>query len=123
MILTINHVVTPANIIGPPTRRKMFDKNDDEIIGFLEDQGAIIWDGVAPDGQAVFRFDLDKLKEVMPAMYDEIMADIDQDLMNLYQQGYVDIEYDEDLNAMFKITEKGKKWAEKFPFPPFPFQQ
>lgn len=97
----------------------MFDKDDDEIIGYLEDEGAIIWDGIAPNGEAVFRFDLTKLKEVMPAMYDEIMADIDKDLMQLYQAGLVEIEYDEDLNAMFKLTQKGIDMKDEFKFPPF----
>lgn len=99
----------------------MFDKSDDEIIGYLEDQGAVIWDGIAPNGESVFRFDLDRLKEVMPEMYKEVMEDIDNDLMQLYNQGLVDIEYDEELNAMFRLTEKGKQWSKDFPLPPFPF--
>ena len=41
----------------------MFDKSDDEMIGFLEDQKAIFWDGVAENGEAIFRFDLERLKE------------------------------------------------------------
>ena len=87
----------------------MFDKSDDEMIGWLEEQGAIIWDGVADNGEAVFRFDLDKLKVVMPELYEDIMADIDNDLMQLYQDGFVEIEYDESLNAMFKTTDKARK--------------
>ena len=100
----------------------MFDKNDDKIIGYLEDQGAIIWDGLAPNGEAVFRFDLDRLKDVMPELYDEILADIDNDLMELYKNGLVDLEYDENLNAMFKISDKGMKWANERGFPPFPLE-
>lgn len=99
----------------------MFDKNDDEIIGYLENEGAIFWDGVAENGEAVFRFDLDRLKQVMPALYDEIMADIDEDLMTLYQEGFVEVEYDENLNAMFRATEKGREWAEKLGMIPPPF--
>ena len=102
-----------ANIIGLPIRRKMFDKDDDKIIGYLEDQGAIIWDGMAPNGEAIFRFDLDRLKIVMPEMYKEVMADIDNDLMKLYEAGLVDIEYDEDLNAMFRLTDKGQNLKDK----------
>jgi hypothetical protein len=108
--------------IGLHIRREMFDKDDDEIIGFLEDKKAIVWDGVAPDGQAVFRFDLDRLKEVMPELHKEILADIDNDLMELYRLGYVEIEYDEELNAMFRATEKGREWAEQMGFPPFPLE-
>lgn len=101
----------------------MFDKNDDELIGYLEDQGAIVWDGLAENGEAVFRFDLEKLQVVMPELYKEVMADIDNDLMMLYQEGLVEIEYDEDLNAMFRATEKGRRWAKKLGMPPFPFEK
>jgi len=99
----------------------MVDKDDDQIIGWLEEQGAVIWDGMAEDGEAIFRFDLERLKEVMPELYDEIMLDIDADLMNLYEQGFVEIEYDENLNAGFRATKKGIEWMEAngidFPFP------
>lgn len=96
----------------------MFDSEDDKMIGWLEDQGAIVWEGLAEDGQAMFRFDLDKLQEVMPELYAEIMNDIDQDLMKLYEMGLVELEYDENLNAMFKATEAGLKLAEEMGFPP-----
>ena len=91
----------------------MFDSEDDKMIGWLEDQGAIVWEGLAEDGQAMFRFDLDKLQEVMPELYAEIMNDIDEDLMKLYEMGLVELEYDENLNAMFKATEAGLKLAEE----------
>jgi len=96
----------------------MFDKSDDELIGYLEDNGAIIWDGVAPNGEAVFKFNLPRLKDVMPELYKEVMEDIDHDLMALYEQGFVEIEYDEDLNAKFKPTDKAKELMENFNFPP-----
>ena len=87
----------------------MSNPEDEKMIGWLEEQGAIVWDGVANNGEAVFRFDLDKLKEVLPALYEEIMSDIDNDLIQLYQEGFVEIEYDENLNALFRATDKGKK--------------
>jgi len=90
----------------------MSDEEDEKMIGWLEEQGAIVWDGVADNGEAVFRFDLDKLKIVMPMLYEEIMSDIDNDLMQLYKDGLVEIEYDENLNALFKATDKAKKWME-----------
>jgi hypothetical protein len=94
--------------------------NDDELIGYLEEQGAVTWDGMDKDGEAMFKFNLEKLKEVMPELHEEILKDIDEDLMVLYQQGFVELEYDEELNAKFRITEKGVKWAEDMGFPPFP---
>jgi hypothetical protein len=85
----------------------MFD--DKEVIAYLEEQGALIWDGVDKTGEAVFKFNLEILKQVMPPLYDQIMQDIDEDLMLLYKEGLVDLEYDDNLNAMFKISEKGKE--------------
>ena len=88
-----------------------FDKNDDELLGWLEEKGAIIWDGMDQEGEAVFRFDLSKLKDLVPELYAEIMADIDSDLMKLYEAGIVEIEYDEELNATIELTEEGHKIA------------
>jgi hypothetical protein len=99
----------------------MFDKNDDEIIGWLEEEKAVVWEGMDESGEAVFKFDLERLKVVMPELYDEIMQDIDADLMALYEQGLVEIEYDDNLNAEFRATKKGIEWMEQqgieFPFP------
>jgi hypothetical protein len=97
----------------------MSDKDDDKLIGWLEEQGAISWDGISDDGEALFRFNLEVLKEVMPELYDSIMEDINSDLMSFYQEGLVDIEYDENLNVMFKASEKGKMLMEQFNLPPF----
>ena len=49
----------------------------------------------------------------------EIMADIDEDLMSLYQDGLVEIEYDENLNVLFRPSEKAQKMIDKLNLPPF----
>jgi hypothetical protein len=90
------------------------DEKDNEMMAYLEEQGALIWDGMNKDGEAMFKFDLPKLKTVMPQLYDQIMLEIDDDLMELYQAGMVEIEYDENLNALFKISEKGAALMENF---------
>lgn len=87
----------------------MLNDDDQKMIAYLEEKGAVIWDGMDDNGEAIFKFNLDILKEVMPALYQQIMEDIDEDLMTLYQEGLVDLEYDENLNALFKISEKGQK--------------
>ena len=47
------------------------------------------------------------MKVLLPEMYDDIMAGINDNLMSLYQMGYVKIEYNEDLKAVFSATEEG----------------
>jgi len=93
------------------------DRDHEEIIGWLEEHGAVVWDGMTEDGEAIFKFNLDVLKEVYPPLYEEIMNDLDEDLMKLYKKGLLEIDYDEELNVKFKPTEKGKLMMEQFPFP------
>lgn len=88
------------------------EDDEKEIIAYLEEKGALIWDGMAVDGQAMFKFNLEKLKEVMPPLYNQIMEEIDEDLMDLYKADMVEIEYDEELNAKFRLSEKGRKLME-----------
>jgi hypothetical protein len=40
-------------------------------------------------------------------MYDEIMTGINDNLMGLYEMGFVKVEYNEDLKAVFSATEEG----------------
>lgn len=96
-------------------RFKMEEYEDEEtmkVIGYLEEQGAITWGGIDENGEALFYFNMEILREVMPELYDDIIADLDTDLLKLYEQGLVEVEYDEDLNASFRITEKGQKYFE-----------
>jgi hypothetical protein len=97
-----------------------FFDNAEKMIGWLESKGAVEWVGVDENGEATFSFDLDVLKEVYPPLYEDVMKDIDQDLMNLYELGLIEIEYDENLNANFRLSEEGKKAIDSIKnMPPF----
>jgi len=95
------------------------DEEDKNIIQYLEENNALIWEGMDEDGEAVFRFNLEVLKEIMPQLYKQIIEDIDEDLLKLYKEGLVELEYDEDLNAKFKLSEKGQEAMRRYPRPPF----
>ena len=84
--------------------------SDDEMIAWLDKNGALFWEGVSEDGEPMFRFDLDVLKEIFPPLYKEIMSEIDEDLMTLYKEGLVEVEYNENLEAMFRVSEKGQEF-------------
>lgn len=91
--------------------------DEDKIIAYLEEVGAITWDGM--DGEeAIFKFDMPKLKEVMPGLYNQIMEELDQDLLKLYESGMLDIEYNEKLEASFKLSEQGIAYLESLGYPP-----
>jgi hypothetical protein len=79
-------------------------------MGELEDQGAMEWAGMDGD-DAVFAIDLPRLKELSPVLYEsmmeDILADIDESLLNLYKRGFVEVEYGDDLVPTFTITPEG----------------
>lgn len=98
-------------------RIDMPDFSDEEaVMQYLEQEGAMIWSGMAEDGEPIYRFNLEKLKLVYPALYDSLLEELDGDLMLLYEEGLVDIEYDEQLVPRFKLSEKGIKFAKDHPF-------
>jgi hypothetical protein len=90
-----------------------FDEDDDDIVseqvmGYLINVGAAIWDGIDDSGERIFKFNMPLLHEIMPDLYDQIMEDIDEVMIDLYVNGMAEVEYDEELNAHFKINEEGK---------------
>lgn len=96
----------------------MFDDNasDDEIVEWLESEGALVWTGMDGEGERVLSINAKKMKEVAPELYEAMAEDIMYDIMGLYELGLVDVSYDEDLVAHFTITEEGKKMMDKYGF-------
>lgn len=88
----------------------MFDESEEErIFKMLEDAGAIYLYGM--EGENItYKVNLNIMKEVMPDLYKMITEEVDQELMDLYINGLVDIDYDENLNATFRVTEKGEEY-------------
>lgn len=84
----------------------------DAMIAQLVDDGALIVDGMYMD-EFTYRFDMKILKEKHPDVYDLIMKDVDETLLELLNYGYVSVEYDEKLEAKFSLTEKGFMAAEE----------
>jgi hypothetical protein len=85
------------------------EEETEMLIQYLVDMGAAEWDGMDEYGERMYKFNMPVLLKVMPELYDEIMADIDETLLDLYKQELVEIEYDENLQASFKLSEKAKQ--------------
>jgi hypothetical protein len=100
-----------------------FDEDDqivsEQVIGYLINMGAAVWDGMDKDGARMFRFNMDVLQDVMPDMYDAVMEDLDQVMLGLYEEGLVEVEYDENLEAKFNISPEGKQVLKGFGFDNF----
>jgi hypothetical protein len=88
-----------------------YDPSNEEharIMDYLVNEGAAILDGVDEDGEPIYMFDMEVLEEVMPDLHQVMVDDMDKVLIDLYQEGLIDVSYDEDLNAQMSISEEGK---------------
>lgn len=96
--------------------------NEEELNDFfiyLEEEGILEWVGMDENGERTFVFNFIKMLEILPALYYAMLEDLNQELLHLYELGYVEIQYNENLEAMFRITDTGKKYLEDngIPFP------
>lgn len=82
----------------------------EEMTNYLIQNEALDLYGMTDEGELTYRFNFEILKEKMPGLYDMIMEDINESILDLYKEGYVDMEYDENLEAKFKVNEKGKEF-------------
>jgi len=82
----------------------------DEIISDLENHGVFEWVGMDETGDRVLAPNMEKMKELFPDMYDMMMSDMSESLHHLYSLGMVEIEYTEELEPLFIISDDGKEY-------------
>lgn len=83
----------------------MSEDIEDAYLEYLMSQNALKWGPEMPNGERSIEMNVDVLKVVAPELYQAWINDIEETLMDLYQHGLVDVDYDEDLNARFKISD------------------
>lgn len=93
-----------------------FEDDSEEFISMLENEGVLGWVGMAADGDRLMSFDMDKLKNTHPELHEVIIEDINSSIIDLYDKGLVEVEYDEDLKATFTISDEGKELLESLGF-------
>jgi DNA-binding PadR family transcriptional regulator len=85
------------------------EANDARIAYYLE-IGAISFEGVDESGEIIYSIS-DKAKELAPELWQSHIEYVDKSLIELYEQGLVEIEYNEKLEATIHITPEGQKIA------------
>lgn len=65
--------------------------------------GAISIEGVDPDGELILSV-TDKAKELAPDLWQAHIEYVDKQLINLYEKGLIEVEYNENLEATFKLS-------------------
>lgn len=84
---------------------------DMEIARMLED-GSLVISGMV-NGEPYYNMVPEIMKQTNPAFYEIMVSEIDESLIVLYEQGLLKVDYDENLNAMFSLTDEGIALAEE----------
>lgn len=86
------------------------------MIGDLEDQGVFEWVGMDESGDRILAPNMERMKEVLPDMYDMIMQEMSETLQHLYSLGLVEVEYNENLEPGFRISNAGRAYMREHGF-------
>ncbi len=92
----------------------MFDENEEDAMKlehYLE-IGAVTIEGVNDDGEMIFAIQ-DIAKEIAPELWQAHTEYVDAGLLHLYENGLMEVEYDENLEATLHLSKEGYKVAKE----------
>ena len=81
-------------------------KSEDELIKNLILEGALEVAGVDSETNEFLYSITPKMQEVMPDMYEDHITQVNRDILNLWEKGYVNVDF-LSPNPMVTISEKG----------------
>ena len=88
-----------------------YEANDERLAYYLE-IGAVSFEGVDENGEIIYSIS-DNAKELAPELWQSHIDYVDKSLIELYEQGMVEIEYNEDLEATIHLTPEGHRVAKE----------
>jgi hypothetical protein len=80
----------------------------DRLMEHYVDIGAISVNGIDKEGNFIYLV-TDAAEILAPGLWEAHHAMVDEALLNLFDQGLIDVEYDEELNAKMRISDDAKK--------------
>jgi hypothetical protein len=91
-------------------------EEEDALFTYLMDVGAITIDGISKDGELLFKIDQELMKEYCPELLEVFNEDLEESLIDLFNKGLVDIQYNENLEAIFSVSNEAIDEIEKYGF-------
>lgn len=88
------------------------DREDEMQLEHYLEIGAISLAGMDENGEVIYAIE-DKAKEIAPELWEAHIRYVDESLMQLYEKGLLQVEYDENLEAMLHISPEGQKIAKE----------
>ena len=89
------------------------EPTEEDFLAYLEDVGAFEWVGMDKDGERVLRPNMEILSQVYPEMYEELLQEVNDTMMHLYEKGLVEIDYSEELEPRFKLSPEAIEFLEE----------
>ncbi len=93
----------------------MSDEDFESLMDYYLEIGAVEITGVSDAGEIVYKI-TDLAQEVAPELWYIHMESVDEAMVELYKEGLVDVEYNEDLEPSFKISKEGKDAMKRYGF-------
>ena len=87
------------------------EENDHKLAYYLE-IGAVSLEGMDESGEMIYSIS-ENAKDLAPELWQSHLDYVDKSLLELYEAGLVEIEYDEDLQATIHISPEGKRIAKE----------
>ena len=91
----------------------MEDNDALEKIQYYIEIGAIRLAGYNKEDEAIFELNEAVTKELAPELWEAHMEYVDHNLIELYEDGLMEIEYDENLEATMHFTKEGYRIAKQ----------
>ena len=89
------------------------NESDDSLMAHYIEIGVVTIEGMDEDGEMIFSIDEELAKEIAPELWQSHTEYVDRSLLELFEEGLVEVEYDEALEAHIHITPEGEKAARK----------
>ena len=86
------------------------DQEDAYKLSYYLEIGAVSLEGMDENGEMIYSISEDA-ETLAPELFRSHTEYVDRSLMELYEQGLVEVEYDEDLQATLHISPEGQKIA------------
>lgn len=92
----------------------MEEEEYDEIqqLEYYIEIGVVNLEGMDENGEAIYSIN-ESAKELAPELWEAHVNYVDESLIKLYEEGLVEVEYDENLEATLHLSPEGQKIAKE----------
>ncbi len=85
----------------------------DETLDHYIEIGAVEVAGIDEEGEFIFKV-TEKARELAPELWDAHTEHVDEVLLDLFEQGLLNVSYNEDLEAEIELSPEGKEVAKQY---------